>query len=489
MVSPKEHEALQNQYYIAIAKAQDLQEQLRARQKQWEQRNRDFDVTVKLARELCEGILAKDPKEMVLGADYSWDDIPVNELILKARKVFQEYIESRKDFMGKIMDISEERRQAVESLKEQLELLMARQGASSVSEEESGSQGGQEKKGQKIQQKADAVPEEIKTDADSGKLEVLMDEQDDFDFTEEELYKDIAKINARTQITPKSVPVTESKRRLEHKARRKENAMKAHVINLKEYEEKLDETGWMVMESIGKEGVSTYSDIEASVLKKEPDITANKIRVSIGILFNIGLIHKEPVKNPLKGTFYIHQLTAMGSQVYKDRYGLPPIPSEMDKIMAEHDNCVHGYGIKFVAEVLRENGEFQDVCDANRKNPIDLGGGSSYVPDIVCTDKNGLKMYIEYECANHTQTNFNAKCNKMCKASPLLNFIVPNRMAADKMMRLIGNWIENRGAKSLRHVTVRVTGAFQLKGRTLSDNRNWKIVYQPERSREPHINF
>ena len=57
------------------------------------------------------------------------------------------------------------------------------------------------------------------------------------------------------------------------------------------------------------------------------------------------------------------------------------------------------------------------------------------------------------------------------------------------MMRLVENWIENRDKKSLSHVTVRVTGAFQLKGRTLADNKNWKIVYQPGRGSKPHINF
>lgn len=53
----------------------------------------------KLMRELCEDILAKDSKEMVLGTDYSWSSIQINELIRKSKQSFTNYIASRTDFM------------------------------------------------------------------------------------------------------------------------------------------------------------------------------------------------------------------------------------------------------------------------------------------------------------------------------------------------------------------------------------------------------
>ena len=81
MASNSDYEILLNKYNIAIAKAQDLQEQLQTKQKQWEKRDADFSVVEKVTRELCEDILAKAPKEMVLGRDYSWSSVPIVELV------------------------------------------------------------------------------------------------------------------------------------------------------------------------------------------------------------------------------------------------------------------------------------------------------------------------------------------------------------------------------------------------------------------------
>ena len=123
MSKDKDYEILFSKYNRALAKAQDLQEQLITKQEQWEKRNVDFDTIEKNVRELCESILAKDSKEMRLGTDYSWDSIPVNELIIKAKKVFREYNAQRTDVMRKIMDTSEDRRAQVESLKEEIIML------------------------------------------------------------------------------------------------------------------------------------------------------------------------------------------------------------------------------------------------------------------------------------------------------------------------------------------------------------------------------
>ena len=54
MASNSDYEILLNKYNIAIAKAQDLQEQLQTKQKQWERRDADFSVVEKVTRELCE---------------------------------------------------------------------------------------------------------------------------------------------------------------------------------------------------------------------------------------------------------------------------------------------------------------------------------------------------------------------------------------------------------------------------------------------------
>ncbi len=488
MVSDKDFLKMQSMYNLAIAKGQDLKETLETKEEQWEKQEENFATTEKLMRQLCEDILAKDPREMVLGADYSWSSIPINDLVLKARAVFRDYISKQKDFLKRLMDLAEERRLEIESLNEQISIMKANpSAAATLSQEEIKEKIDKEKKEQKI---LDQMSPELRKSVQEGKTQVVMEASDDIDDLEEDLMQAVANVGEQVKITQKSIPVTESKRRLEKKRERKERAVMTHTIDLKEYEDKMNDSTWLVMDAVGKEGYSRYSDIETYVMERESTLTKTKIRVASEILVNIGLLNKEPIRNPLKGNLFAYQMTDMGSRVFKDHYGNLPIASELDLIVAEHDNAVHGYGIRFISEMLRESEAFKEVDDMNRKKPINIGNNISYIPDIVCTDQNGAKMYMEYECANHTQTNFSAKCNKMTKVTSTLNFIAQNREAIGKLMKEVEAWISSRGeGKAIRHITVRITSAVQMKDMDLTKNKSWKVVYLPGKSKEPIINF
>nr|WP_303180710.1 hypothetical protein [Lachnoclostridium phocaeense] len=481
-----EKDILLSKYHVAVAMAQDLKEQLSKKQEQWEKREEDFKITEKLIRELCESILAKDPKEMVLGTDYSWSSVPVNELIGKAKKVFTKYIETRKDFMRKIMEISETRREQVESLQDQISVLMTRPSGVAISRDEL------EKQVQEEKMKKEAVkkltPEEQKK-ADRGNLSFIVEEDADLDAMENLALEEAAEVNASIQITPKSIPITPARKQVEQRRERRENAKKAHMIDLKEYENKMDAISWDILRVIGKEGLSVYNEIEKKILEEHPDYKQSRIRMTIGQLFNMQLVNKEPISNPLKAKLYVYQLTAMGSRVFQDKFKSAPEPSEMDQIMAEHDNCNHGYGIKFIAEMLRESRQFRSVNERNRKNPIKISTGVSYIPDIICTDKNGKRMYIEYECMNYTQTDFSSKCSKICKVTDELNYIAPNVDTAKKLYNAVEKWIESRGRNSLSHVTVRITTALQMKDKDIRKNENWKYVFEPGKQSEGVCNF
>lgn len=482
----REYDALWAKYNTAIAQVQDLREQLATKQEQWSQRDKEFKRLEKLMRELCEAICAKDRKEMVLGENYSWSSLELGELILKSKKIFGEYIESRKELMGKIMDKSEERRQMIESLQEQILVLKTNPGMSNISTEELAAQIEKEKKEQKI---VDAMPQTIKDAIEKGKVSITLDSKDEEDIYSEELLSNMAETNARMQITPKSIPVTPSKKNIDNKKARKEEAMKAHTINLSEYEQKMSEESWLILKIIGEKGHSIYADIENCVVREDPTITSTKMRLCMTLLANMGIFRRESITTPLTGSFHAYQLTDIGARLFKDRYNKTPVLSEMDIIMAEHDNCTHGYGIKVLADAIRNSKRYKEVSDMNRKNPISLGDGVSYIPDIICVDSNNAKIYIEYECVNHNQTNFNAKCSKMCKVTSVLNFVVPNRDRAEKIVSQIKSWIENKGATALSHITVRVCTAAQIRDKDLADNKNWKYVFHPGKSIEPVINF
>ena len=132
----KNQKTLENQYHMVVARCKDLEEQMRIRQKQWDQREVESKTTEKLMRELCEDILAKDSKEMVLGTDYSWSSIQINELIRKSKQSFTNYIASRTDFMQKLVDQLEERRLEIEGLKDQISVMQLSPVKASLSETE-----------------------------------------------------------------------------------------------------------------------------------------------------------------------------------------------------------------------------------------------------------------------------------------------------------------------------------------------------------------
>lgn len=66
MGSDKSFDTLLNKYNILLAQTRDLKEQLKNSQEKNQQLLSKFDVVEKNVRELCEDILAKDPKEMKL---------------------------------------------------------------------------------------------------------------------------------------------------------------------------------------------------------------------------------------------------------------------------------------------------------------------------------------------------------------------------------------------------------------------------------------
>lgn len=119
-MSEVSYSQLLNQYHTAISKAQNYQEELAKKKEQWEKREREFNITEKLTRELCEDILAKDGEEMKLGEEYSWSSIPINKLIKKTGDVFRQYNSDRTELEKKLMKTAEERRQQIESLQDQI---------------------------------------------------------------------------------------------------------------------------------------------------------------------------------------------------------------------------------------------------------------------------------------------------------------------------------------------------------------------------------
>lgn len=528
MAKDKEYEILFQQYQRAIAKAKDLQEQLDTKNDQWQQRNGDFDIIEKNVRELCEDILAKDNKEMVLGRDYSWATTPVNELILKARKVFKEYNASRTDLMRKIMDTSEDRRDQIESLKEQI-IFMKTQGVQSgqseLSEDELQEQIDKEleekKKQEQVIKDSKSMSPAVQQAIKSGNLDVstfheAMSEggiyvvEEDFDLDDDEivdgqvvriskekkLRKEAVEDASKMKLTKKSIPITKSKKAINDKKELKKKLDKEYTMNiLSDLEKKISEHGWVIIDVIAKYGHSKANVIiEQALLEAEKSglkTSKSRMRTNLTDLSNIGILKKEPVHSPYT-KFFAYSLTTEGARIFKAKYNEEPILSEMDRIIAEHDNVEHGYGIKEVSERIVQSECFETVEIWNRKNNvITISGNITYIPDIVCTSKNGEHTYIEYELNNYGQRQFNIKCNKINACTNTINFIVPDRVKAEQIMEKLVKWAETKPKDGkMRHVIVRVTTAGALNGEIdLTLHESWMYTYRPAKDKEPKNNF
>lgn len=245
---------------------------------------------------------------------------------------------------------------------------------------------------------------------------------------------------------------------------------------------------------IGQDGISDYPEIETRTIKIleekvqageiPPDImkaAASKVRTAARALDSMGVLSKEQLKLPLRPNMYAYRLSDIGSRLYSKHFQSEAVISELEKIIAEHDNADHGYGILDVAKILEASGNFLSVNAFNRANPIEIRPKVFYVPDILAKSKKGV-AYFEYERGLHTQNDFNAKCNKMAKATRWLNFIVPNaEIMETRIIPQIKSWIESRGGpERLKGLKARITPARAVKGVDLLRDEAWQVVFDME---------
>ena len=60
---------LLSKYNRLIARFRDLEKQMEEKESVWKEMEQNFRINESLARELCELVLAKEPREMVLGSE------------------------------------------------------------------------------------------------------------------------------------------------------------------------------------------------------------------------------------------------------------------------------------------------------------------------------------------------------------------------------------------------------------------------------------
>ena len=261
-----------------------------------------------------------------------------------------------------------------------------------------------------------------------------------------------------------------------------------HVVDLNDFENKFNEFMWKMVEVIGMTGTAKYPHIDQIVKKEMLYFSENQLRKAATKLTGMNVLKHTELNLPLTPRITLYSLTPIGDRLFRKKFKVAPVPSEMVKVIKEHDNLQHGYGILDLAQLLADSDKYKKVYTFNRAQPLRFDNGTQYIPDIMCRNLDGkTKTYFEYERGNHTQKDFNAKCDKMCIVTEVLNFVAPNQKdLAKKLYPLIKEWIKKKGSSEYSNTIIRLTTPRDLKACRLNEHA-WKIVFDLSQGIEPVI--
>lgn len=253
------------------------------------------------------------------------------------------------------------------------------------------------------------------------------------------------------------------------------------VVDIEEIKKAMTELMWQYLDVLGSKGLTECPEVRAEIVRCAEKKTSDSAVYNAhnGMLAS-GLITAEKIKTGSRWFLGV-ELTQLGSQIYVEKHGKPPVESEMRALIREHDNLKHGYTIKDASRILRDTKKYKSVSTHRRANTISLDGGKRCIPDIVCCG-DGVIDYYEVDCGNHRQSEFNDKCNKLKSITKNLYVIAPSRdIMLDKLKPQIEKWIASCGgpfALAKSNITVYLTSIYDLA------NGKWALIYNME-SEEP----
>lgn len=275
-------------------------------------------------------------------------------------------------------------------------------------------------------------------------------------------------------VVKESIPVKESVK-----------TNKPMMVNYESYKKQMTDLMWLVIELMGKEGLCEFPEIKKRCFEesKDANIKQSTVNTALTNLKNMGAINKGIKINTGIRWFYVYELEELGYRMYVDKFGKPPVESEIKKLIREHDNIKHGYYIKEARSILSEKFNYKSISTSRKANYIKLPKHKASIPDIVCAADTHVD-YFEVECGNHPQLEFNDKCDKLKMVSPNIHFIVPdNDTLNKKLVPQIQAWIKSAGGiETLRksNTIVYITTLKKLA------EKEWAVVFDMQ-SEEPKL--
>ena len=256
-----------------------------------------------------------------------------------------------------------------------------------------------------------------------------------------------------------------------------------HMIDLDKFMKDITPPMWLVVQTIGEQGINEQSEIKSYILQNlvgtDSSINDSTINIAITNLMRMQILKRIKIVCGNRW-FYIFELDEMGVRAYIGKYSKKPVLSEAQRLIKEHDNIKHGYLIKEASMIMKSKFDYESISTSRKVNYIRLPNGKACIPDIMCA-KSGTVDYYEVECGNHNQEDFNDKCNKYRMVTKTIHFIVPQNEVLKTLQSQISGWIKSCGGhENLKkgEMVVKVTTM-----KKLLENK-WELIYDMN-SEEP----
>lgn len=265
--------------------------------------------------------------------------------------------------------------------------------------------------------------------------------------------------------------VSKFRENVEQKTREKEkNDIKAHIVDLNDYMNKMNTIMWKIIKAIGEDGLSESKDLKKAIINN--GVTESSFNISLTQLRKMNVIEQEQINTGWRW-FHSYELSDIGRRIYLEKYKQNPIDCEKQILKKEHTTALHGYCIKDTSNILKAVFGYDEARTERKHNTMSLYTEEKYIPDVIATKKEGsLIDYFEVELGHHTQKDFNKKCDKMRMVTNNLHFVVPDTQTMNRLARQIGQWVlEKGGREKLSGITIYLTTLTKL------NEGKWENVY------------
>lgn len=483
MVADNDYRELLNKYNILISKYDDMVETNSQNEAEWKREEAEYNDLCDRVRELCENIFNKSQEVQNTSGKN------MQELVHSTKLVFEEYSHKRNEIIKYIVKESEDKSAEIENLKNKISQILVSEN-SSTSANTTNTENDIDDEVEEINEPEKEEKPHSKLKSFGKKKSKNIETVIEGDADEEEKSRNLiaaAAAENTSDIIKKTPAFSPSFKAPKPKVSREPSG--EDYDKVKATADRLKDLHWEILTTIGKYGYSRMTKIVDAFGGRR---TEGTIRQGINTLKSMGLLAVDPAVNPFSKNLMVYHITEAGSMVYKYKYHQNPVKSEMKKIIIEHDNLEHGYGILFLYELmLQDPVRFTEVSMFNKQNPIDYGSGNNkevYIPDIRFKENGKTLTFYEYERGNQGQLDYERKMNKLLRVTRYIYFIVDTKDTLDKMIKIVSKWVDKKNPKELDGCKLKICTATYFRDKLITNKTAlWQAEYDFSKSLKPSI--